>query len=703
MHSHTSASFLLAVTLSAGIAAASLLKPHSASCLGLLALAGLLLWGSKNRTPRAVFWSLAGLFSFALGLWTMARTLPENRTLHYAHGENRKTVPVQLRVLEELRHNDFSYRYLGEVTGLGGRPAEGKVLLEIRRDSGALPLEVGQEVLGASPLSRLSPPANPGQFDYRRYLESIGVYGRLSLDPAALLRLETRKGGVMPFVKKIRTYLLGTLEGIGLEEAELGIAKALLLGDRTRVDSDLYTSYRKAGALHLLAVSGLHVGILAAFLYSLLGPLRRFRYGRGLRLLLGTSLLWGYALLCGFSPSVVRAVILFSFVSYALYIQRPGQTLHFLAVAWILMLVLINPAWLLQVGFQLSFAAVGAIVLFTPALFNQWPWKSRVGSGLGRLVCVSVAAQAGTLPLTLFYFHQFPGIFLLSNLLLLPGIGTLLVLGFACLFLQALGLLPSLLAFCYGQSLSLMNGLIRWTGGLDRFHLAGIPWDAAQLVLSAMALGFLGVYLGHRRRRWLYGAALMLMGLQAWGLFVRADQLREKSWMVPHKVKSGGIWVRQGNHLEVFTGDPAPMRSLARDVSTVWYLDSVRFRPLFGHAKIGPHTVRVLDSAALYSPSEPSPDFLVLSGSPRLHLERLLEALKPGQVIADGSNYKSLVARWKRSCENLGIPFHDTASQGAFVRNITPDIAGPAIKTDGDPIRAAVSPPSCAPLLPPHG
>jgi competence protein ComEC len=506
----------------------------------------------------------------------------------------------------------------------------------------------------------------------------------------------------MPSVKNIRTKLLGTLETIGLEEAELGIAKALLLGDRTRVESGLYTSYRKAGALHLLAVSGLHVGILAAFLYALLGPLRRLRYGRGLRLLLGTSLLWGYALLCGFSPSVVRAVILFSFVSYALYMQRPGQTLHFLAVAWILMLVLINPNWLLQVGFQLSFAAVGAIVSFTPALFNQWPWKGRVGSGPGRLVCVSVAAQAGTLPLTLFYFHQFPGIFLLSNLLLLPGIGLLLVLGFACLFLQALGLLPALLAYCLGQSLSLMNGLIRWTGGLDGFHLEGIPWDAAQLVLSATSLGFLGVYFRHRRRLWLNISALMLLALQGWSCIVRADQLREKTWMVPHKVKSGGVWVRQGYHLEVFTGDPAPMRSLLRDVSTVWYLDSVRLHPLFGHAKIGRHTVRVLDSSSLYSPSEPSPDFLILSGSPRLHLERLLEALAPGQVIADGSNYKSLVARWKRSCETLGIPFHDTASQGAFVRKITPAKADAATTMD-EPLRGALNPPFCALPLPPRG
>ena len=457
MHSHTSASFFLAATLATGIATSGLLKPDTTPCMLLLLCSTCLLWLSKNKRPGSLFWSFAGLLSFALGMWSMARTLPENRPRHYAHSENRHAGPVQVRVVEELRHNTFSYRYLGEVTGLGGRPAEGKVVLEIRRDSAALPLEVGQEILSPIPPEPLKAPGNPGQFDYREYLQQLGVYGRLSLNHAAFLRLETRKEGFILLVKKIRRHLLNTLEYIGLDEAELGIAKALLLGDRTHVESDLYTSYRKAGALHLLAVSGLHVGILAAFLYGLLGPLRNFRFGRGLRLLLGTSLLWGYALLCGFSPSVVRAVILFSFISYALYMQRPGETLHFLALAWIFMLVLINPNWLLQVGFQLSFAAVGAIVVFTPVLFKRWPWKGTAGNYMGRLICVSLAAQIGTLPLTLFYFHQFPGVFLLSNLVLLPGIGVMLVMGFACLFLQALSLLPPLVATCYGKLLSLIH------------------------------------------------------------------------------------------------------------------------------------------------------------------------------------------------------------------------------------------------------
>ena len=629
-----------------------------------------MLWLLKGSSCRPGFWMAAGLVSLALGLWSMARNLPQNRPLHYAHPQHEKKAPLQVRLSEELRHNSFSYRYLGEVVGSNGYPAEGKVLIEIRRDSSLSPPQVGQEFLSAMHPSPISEPGNPGQFDYRAYLKRLGVYGRLNSRSSSLLWIETRKGSFLQAVEKFRARLMIMLEGIGLNPSELGIAKALLLGDRTHVDPELHTSYKKAGALHLLAVSGLHVGILAAFLHLLMRPLKKLRHGRLLRMLFGMILLWGYAFLCGFSPSVVRAVILFCFVSYALYIQRPGETLHFLALAWVFMLVLINPNWMLQAGFQLSFAAVAAIVVFTPPLFRIWPWKGRFGNYIGRLVCASLAAQAGTLPFTLFYFHQFPGVFLLTNLALLPGIGILLAMGFACLFLRSLSILPPLLATCFDLILSLMNEFIQWTGSIKDLYLEGIPWEAPHLLLCALALGLLGAFL-RTGDRWLFrGSMLLFLGLQIWGLFLRIDHLSTNTWVVPHKVRAGGFWVRQGGLLQVYTQDSTYMSSPVRDAKSIWYLDSVEYHPVSENYRLGRHTLRVLDSAGLYSPTESSPHYLLLTGSPRIHMDRFLQVLNPDQVIADGSNYKSLVERWKHDCKKLGIPFHSTSDQGAFIQQI---------------------------------
>ena len=116
------------------------------------------------------------------------------------------------------------------------------------------------------------------------------------------------------------------------------------------------------------------------------------------------------------------------------------------------------------------------------------------------------------------------------------------------------------------------------------------------------------------------------------------------------------------------------MASLVRDAKTVWYLDSVEHQPISGNYRLGRRTLLVLDSSGLYSPSESSPDYLLLTSSPRLHFGRLLQDLNPGLVIADGSNYKSLVERWKRSCEKQGISFHSTSEEGAFIEHILQEI-----------------------------
>ncbi len=670
MPNHPAASLFMAMALALGIFLSHALEPPREACLATLAAAVLLMGRYKNRGHRIVFWSLAGLACTALGMWSMARVQPGNRPAHYAIVSSPSTGPVQIRLLQALRHNDYACRYLGEVMGIAGKKAEGILLVEISRDSAVRMPEPGEELLTHLIPSPVEGPRNPGQFDYRAYLRSLGVYGRLRLPTGTWTTMKESVPGFDRQVAALRGRLLGALEETGLGPDELGIAKALLLGDRTRVETDLYASYKRAGVVHLLAVSGLHVGILAAFLYGLFRPLRRFPCGKELQLGFATALLWGYALLCGFSPSVVRAVLLFCFVSYALYLQRPGATLHFLSLAWVCMLVLLNPYWLLQVGFQLSFAAVGGIVLLYPALFRAWPAKRRPLGYIGKLVCVSLAAQAGTLPLTLYYFHQFPWGFLLSNLVLVPGIALILALGFACMLLQTGSFLPSILASFYGFLLGQMNAFIRWAGGLEGFFSEGIPWGPMHLALSGAGLALLAAHLRVGKRWMLQGAALCLAGLVLRGAVGDVADRYRTTLIIPHKYRTGGFWFRQGSRLQVFTPDSPGMAPLVRDAQTQWPLKAITFAILAPSYVVGDFHLRVLDQRGLYSPLEPAPDLLLLTGSPRIHLPRVLHTLRPRKVVADGSNYKSLVALWKKSCEAQGIPFHDTAAAGAFILQI---------------------------------
>ena len=413
--------------------------------------------------------------------------------------------------------------------------------------------------------------------------------------------------------------------------------------------------------MHILAISGLHVGILAAFLFAFLAPLRHLPCGKGLQTVVGLTILWGYALVAGFSPSVVRAVLLYSFVALAIYLERPGQTLHFLGLCWVFMLVAIDPNWLLQVGFQLSFAAVAAIVVFYPVLIKYLTFDKWTGNSLGKLIAVSLAAQVGTLPFTLFYFHQFPGLFLLSNLVLLPGLGVLLVTGLACMSVELLIELPRAVANLLDVLLGGMNRYVHWAAGQDVFFLKGISMSQVECILSVLAIFLFGIYLKTRRHQVLYGIAILLLLFQGAGVYQNAKGFKKQSWVIPHQVAHTMVWTRMGSRLEVAAADSEKGAHLVRDAQNHWGIRQTEYSPVMPLYTLGNWTLRVLDRSGLYSPGEPHPDYLLLSGSPRVHLGRVLKVLKPAVVIADGSNYTNDVKRWKKSCAEKGIPFHATA------------------------------------------
>jgi competence protein ComEC len=320
----------------------------------------------------------------------------------------------------------------------------------------------------------------------------------------------------------------------------------------------------------------------------------------------------------------------------------------------------------LQVGFQLSFAAVAAIVVFYPILiryltFDKWAWNS-----VGKLIAVSLAAQAGTLPFTLYYFHQFPGLFLLSNLILLPGLGVLLVMGLACMSLELLIELPRAVADLLDGLLGVMNRYVHWAAAQDVFFLEGISMTQVEFACSVMAIFLLGIYLKTRRHQVLYGIVILLLLFQGAGILQNARGFKKESWVIPHQVAHTMVWKRKGARLEVAATDPEKGGSLVRDAQNHWGIRNTEYSPVTPFYSLGNSTLRVLDRSGLYSPGEPHPDYLLLSGSPQVHLGRVLQVLKPGMVIADGSNYTNDVKRWKKSCAEKGIPFHATTYDGAY-------------------------------------
>ncbi len=296
-------------------------------------------------------------------------------------------------------------------------------------------LDPGQVVLVHCALRRIANLGNPGEFDYASFLARKKIYYRvflrkddLRITLSSLHDLRTRSA-------RIEGFLSSRIEqGWGGEE-EKSVLRAIGLGDKSGLEEDQRLEYSRAGAVHIMAVSGLHVGLFWMFLGFVFKILGNGKTSRILSLIIGILVLWGYAMVTGLSPSVCRACLMFTLVNVGRIINRHSKLINTVVLSAFLLL-LINPALLYELGFQFSYAAVMGIVLFQPRLSRLLEGVGQIWKYPVELVMVSLTAQVFTAPLTLFYFHSFPVYFLFTNLVIIPMV-TLLMISFllSCVFL----------------------------------------------------------------------------------------------------------------------------------------------------------------------------------------------------------------------------------------------------------------------------
>ncbi|NIA28809.1 MAG: DNA internalization-related competence protein ComEC/Rec2 [Actinobacteria bacterium] len=347
-------------------------------------------------------------------------------------------------------------------------------------------LKYGDHIVAKGRLASPSGERNPGEFNYRKYLAAKNIYAVMSVSSGRRFCLISRGNGVwflQQLVYPVRSFIIRFVDK-SLNGQSAALLKGLLVGARGDIDPNLKQSFANVGVIHVLAVSGLHVGfILAGLLYLF----RLLRIREPFRTLFVILCLVYYAYLTGLHAPVVRATIMASILLVGNLLQRPNDALNSIAAAGLILLVL-NPLDLFQPGFQLSFAAVIGIILIYKNLhaaflkyFTKWQERENLfRSSLVSLFFVSLAAQLATLPLTAYYFGRIPIISLLANLLIVPLVGLIVALGFISI---ALGAVWVPLGFIYANTNGLLLSILIWlvkTAEKFRFSYVTIsrpsPW-----------------------------------------------------------------------------------------------------------------------------------------------------------------------------------------------------------------------------------
>ena len=348
-------------------------------------------------------------------------------------------------------------------TAHGWRSCAGKLLLYVSKQGLPKPFEYGDVILIKGSPQLIADPSNPEEFDYKRFMAFKNIYHQQFVKYKDIRQIGfSPPSQTMRLAFKARRWADETLKKNISGEREQALASALVLGVTDGLDNELLSAYKATGTMHVLAVSGLHVAILYGLVIFLLRPVNKLKFGPWIIALISIFILWMYAFVTGLSPSVLRAVTMFSFMALAKPMGRHTNIYNTLAASAFCIL-LYDPFLLMSVGFQLSYLAVLGIVYLQPALYNLWEPNNRLMDEIWKVSCVSVAAQLATLALGLYYFHQFPNYFLISNLFVIPGSFVVLMLGILILVVDFI------------QPLALMLGLLmEWTIKAINFIVFGI-------------------------------------------------------------------------------------------------------------------------------------------------------------------------------------------------------------------------------------
>lgn len=636
----------------------------------------------RNLLFKAVYSSAVLLFCIGLAAFNLEIRNPIHQESHFSNyvtPENEQLITITLK--EQLQPNAYNDRFYAEVSQIDGLTVQGKALVLFKRNDSVV-YKLGDQLIVYDDVSKASDERNPGDFNYKEYLELIDVYGQIYVDQEHILSVSKLENNAS-WIENLRDRLMRALEQSGLKEKPLGIIQALILGQRSNVDPTITQSFRDAGVIHILALSGLHVGIILLILRRLTNWIKRFKYGYWIQSTVIILLLWIFALLTGMSPSIMRAVTMFSFIAIGMNVKRKTSIFHSLALS-AFVLLLINPKLLFHVGFQLSYTAVIAIVLIQPIIYNIFKrprWK--VVDYFWQICTVTIAAQIGVAPLSLFYFHQFPGLFLLGNMLLLPVLPLIIGVSIALLVFLLIGIKSGWIVKALNITLDWIVQIVESISSFDQFIVKNVYLDKIELILIylflvGLALFFYRSVRKSRRERvimkrpgyYLHIAIIAMISLVGFQSFKKLKPL-ENQYILMHQAAGSVISLSNNDEAKLLIDfhamDSVRFQSSVERIksSTIHRGKTIEIDSLQNKVRFNNQEIIIIDESGI-APIESKAAIILLSHSPQIHLDKVITSLEPQIIIVDGSNYRNYVERWKATCEKRGVQFLSTYDVGAI-------------------------------------
>lgn len=492
------------------------------------------------------------LFVFLLEAGFLLRSLEHNR--YVMLNETRQTVTVRLSDYPEKKNASWSLTakiILAREWDSVSAP-EGTLLLRYMEETLPQAWKPGDRLVLSIRPRQVENNGNPCEFNYRRYLEGHGIRQMAFFHEGDISEyIPGTKRNIRELSLIIARRMISTFSDAGLRGERLGLVTALTLGDKDLLDRDRLADFSRSGVMHIMAVSGLHVGMISLALSSILFFLRRRL--RVIRALIVVCALWGFAFITGLSPSVLRAVIMFTFLQAGSLTQRPPAAMNSL-LASAFLLTALRPAVIFEAGFQLSYLAVVFIVAFYSPLYRLLRFRNPIADRLWQMTALSLVAQAGTFALTVRLFNIFPLLFLLANVVVIPVTFLILMLALITAVLSPIPYITELIATGLDSLAWFVLTFTGITGSMEHGVITSVGLSSGETVLltAASALLLASVL---RIRKITLKPFLAVMIIFAVLNIVKAVEETRRERVIVYNIRGGELRVQQHGRLLIVPSD----------------------------------------------------------------------------------------------------------------------------------------------------
>ena len=595
---------------------------------------------------------------------------------------------IVVRIDEPLVEKTKSYKADGFVEAVMNNneavACKGKLLLYFAKDSSVSQLHYGDKILINKNLQQIKNSGNPGAFNYQRYAAFQQTFHNVFLKEKDWVLLKDKKvNGFKQFIFTAREKILATLRtNLNAGKDELGIAEALLIGYTNDLDKDLVQAYSNTGVVHIIAISGMHLGLIYIMLVWLFAKTPGIKRSKWMQAVLILSCLWLFSLLTGGSASVLRSAVMFSFITLGKTIFTKHSSVYNSLAASAFAMLIYNPYYLWDVGFQLSYLAVTGIVIFQKPIYNLAYIKNKWVNKIWEMLAITLAAQILTFPVCIYYFHQFPNLFLITNLIAVP-LSTLIL--FAEIALVAFSWIPFVgmyLGKITGWLVWLMNKIILWVNDFSFAVWDKIPANVLSTwLLYAVVIG-VSAWLINKNKKVLYFSLFALLAfvmLHAYGNWQIKNQQKIIVYNVP---QHQAIDFVNGNNY-IFHGDSVLLEdgmlqnfhlkpgriALQLNNRTDSIQSITSYQPFY---QFGNKRILIIDKPLIFEQLQQKidVDIIIISKSPKLYIPQLAAVFNCNQYVVDASNSLWKIGKWKKDCEELHLQLHSIPEKGAFVLDL---------------------------------